>query len=459
MLKSEGLVPFKDGWANPLYGGSPHFWEGQFGVATFDDVFIGVSQGINVGRVSLDFGLLSNVWNAYEKCSPLQAVCNRIAEALMNGTWKIVNAEEDDVSTTSARNKAIVRLLQRPNPMQTYSDFLKQIAVYRNVYGGAYIYAAMPAGFKALEDATSLWVFSPDEVEVLYKDNVYSAKNVDNVVAKYIIIPKKGNGGKEIIGKPTHVLPIYDTTESPVLTNGRTSGRRVSGLHYELRNIMQAQEAVYSLNSDRGAQGIISNVAKDAMGFLPMTPDQKQALQNRFRSSYGLRRDQDKVFITDAAVEYTPVGFNVKDLMLFEGVRENIMHVCDTFNYPFDLLASEKGKTAADKRTSMWALYQDNIIPLANDISGKLTLWFGLDETTERIKIDYTHLPIFQQGNVDKNNALRLMMQALHIAYNGETISREEYRRFIGLAPELRGTLRSDTNAEPSRDDVRLTLS
>jgi hypothetical protein len=455
MNTSEGLVPNRNGYANPLYG-SNEWWNGGFNDSNYQNVFVSAVDGIKVPRFSLALGGLNDVYGAYESCSPLQAVNNRIAEALMNGTWKIVDKKDDDVSDKDDVNMAIVAMLTRPNPLQTYSDFLKQIAIYRNVYGGAYIYASMPAGYKDIKDAISLWVFSPEEVEVTYKNNIYSAKNVEQIVEKYNITPKEG-AIRNITAKPHQVLPIYDTTEKPILENGRTSGKRVKSLFYEIRNIMQAQEAIYSLNSDRGAQGIISNVAKDAMGYVPMTPEEKQGLQNRFRASYGLRRDQDKVFITDAAVSYTSIGFNVKDLMIFEGVRENIMHICDTFNYPFDLLASEKGKTAADKRTSMWGLYQDNIIPLANDISGKLTLWFGLDEQTQRIKIDFSHLPIFQQGNVDKNSALRQLMHALHIAYNGDTITREEFRRFIGLAPELEGTLRSETNAAPARDDTRIT--
>jgi hypothetical protein len=455
MDTSEGLVPLRNGYANPLYG-SNEWWGGGFNETNYQDVMVNVSGGIKVPTFMLALDALNDVYGAYEKCSPLQAICNRIAEALMNGTWKIVDKKEDDMSASSIENKTIVKLLTRPNPLQTYSDFLKQIAIYRNVYGGAYIYAAMPSGFKDVKDAIALWVFSPDEVEVLYKRNIYTAKKIEQIVEKYVVTPKEGDT-KEFDVKPQFMLPIYDTTEKPILSNGRTSGKRVKANFYEIRNIMQAQEAIYSLNSDRGAQGIISNVAKDAMGYVPMTTAEKEGLQNRFRASYGLRRDQDKVFITDAAVTYTPIGFDVKQLMVFEGVRENIMHLCDSFNYPFDLLASEKGKTAADKRTSMWGLYQDNIIPLANDISGKLTLWFGLDEDTQRIKMDFSHLPIFQQGNVDKNNALRQLMQALHIAYNSDTVSREEFRRFIGLAPELEGTLRSETAAAPSRDDIRTT--
>lgn len=464
---NNGLVPYGRGLANPIYGSSPQWWQQDgrevMSNQAFEQMFMPYARGMrmpNFGTLSLLS--LSDNFNAFKKCSPLQAVITRTAEALMNGIWRIKEVKTtEDASNKNARNKKIVSLLNKPNPLQSHSELLKQIYIYLRVYGGLYLYASMPAGMTSIEDAISLWVFSPDEVETVYTKQRYSATDVSQIVEKYVINPKNTTIGKQIIAKPNEVLTFYDAAELNFLSEGKVEGIRVKSLYYEIRNIMQAQEAVYSLNSDRGMQGIITNVAKDALGFVPMTPDEKQSLQNRFRTSYGMRRDQDKILVTDASVDYIPVGFNVKDLMLFEGVRENIMHVCDTMNYPFDLLASEKGKTAADKRTSMMVLYQDNVIPLSNEISAKLTRWFGLDEAETSIEISYGHLPIMQTGNVEKNNALRQLVQAMHIAYNGETISREEFRRIIGLAAEIpeNHTMRSETNAQSSRDDVRVTTS
>ena len=460
MDTSEGLVAFRQGYANPIYDGmsglsSPD--RAMFNGDNYQNVFVKISNGINVPSSGISLGNVGDCFNAYSICSPLQAVCNRIAEALMNGKWRIINDDDEDVSKKNARNKRIVQLLRQPNPLQSYADFLKQIAINRNVGGGAFIFASMPAGFNDISQATALWVFSSEEVEVVYTGRLFSASKLSDLVEKYIITPKNGESTFE--ASPEQVLTILDTTEPPIMLHGRTQGLRVRGLYYDIRNVLQGQEAVYSLNSDRGAQGIISNEARDAMGFVPMTPDEKEALQNRFRSRYGLRRDQDKVYVTDASVKYTPIGFNVKDLMLHEGMRGNVMAICDAFNYPFDLLSSEKGKTAADKRTAMAGLYQDNIIPLADDISAKLTLWFGLNADDNVIQIDYSHLQIFQTGNVERNNALRQLIQALHIAYNGETISRQEFRRMIGLVAEIKEgeTMRSETNAQKSRDDVRVT--
>lgn len=465
---NNGLIPSGRGLANPIYGSAAQWWQQDgrevMSNQAFEQMFMPFARGIrmpNFGTLSLL--ALSDNYNAFKKCAPLQAVITRTAEALMNGVWRIKEVKTtEDASNKNARNKKIVSLLNKPNPLQSHSDLLKQIYIYLRVYGGLYLYASMPSGMSTIEDAISLWVFSPEEVETVYTKIRYSATDVSQIVEKYVITPKDTNVfSKQIIAKPNEVLTFYDAAELNFMSTGNVEGIRIKSLYYEIRNIMQAQEAVYSLNSDRGMQGIITNTSKDALGFVQMSAEEKTSLQNRFRTSYGMRINQDKILVTDASVDYIPVGFNVKDLMLFEGVRENIMHVCDTMNYPFDLLASEKGKTAADKRTSMMVLYQDNVIPLSNEISAKLTRWFGLNEAETAIEISYGHLPIMQTGNVEKNNALRQLVQAMHIAYNGETISREEFRRIIGLAAEIpeNHTMRSETNAQSSRDDVRVTTS
>ena len=463
-MDNEGLVPLRGGLANPMYGDdySRNWWQSGFDSSNFNQVFMPVANGIpRVAPVSLVLSTLSDNYKAFTRCGPLQAIVTRTAEALMNGIWQIRSVStKEDVSADTAENKAIVELLNNPNPMQTYADLLKTFYIYRAIYGGAYIVAKMPAGYTNVRDAISLWVFAPDEVKTEYTGCMFTAKKIGDVVSKYVITPANTEFGGAFEAKPEHVIAFFDTAENPMMTKGVAKGNRIRSLYYEIRNIMQAQEAIYSLNSDRGAQGIISNSAKDTLGFVPMADEEKEALQNRFRSNYGLRREQQKVFVTQASVDYTPIGFNVRDLMIFEGVRENIMHLCDTMNYPFDLLASEKGKTAADKRTSMTVLYQDNIIPLSIDFSAKMTSWFGLKGDENVIYISFDHLPIMQTGNVEKNNALRQLIQALHIAYNGEVISREEFRRTIGYKAEIQGTtMRSQTDAQSSRDDVRVTTS
>lgn len=461
-MYEDSLIPFGRGYANPLYGDgfAPSNVTGSL---DSKDLYIKVSNGIQVNGISLDFGTLEMVKKVVSNCAPLLSVITKTAEAFGNGNWCIKRISDNtDVSNENNKNKKIVAILRKPNPLQSYQDLLSDAARYIRMYGGAYFFAAVPTGFKDIQDARALWVFSPREVTVVYKErNIFLEQDLDMVIERYEITAKRGGKNISFKAEPKHVVAVYDTAEETILDSGVTKAERVVSLKYEIRNIMQAQEAIYSLSADRGAQGILANTAKDGLGYVQMDPNEKTRVEDSLRTKYGMMRDQQKIIVTDAPLSYTAIGFNVKDLMLHEGVRENVMTLCDTFSFPFDLLASEKGKTAADKTLSMISLYQDNIIPLANNISAKLTLWFGLELNENVIQIDYSHLQIFQSGNVEKNNALRQLMQACHIAYANDAITREEFRKYIGLAAEIpeKGTLRSKTGAADTRRDVRITQS
>lgn len=474
----EGLIHFRDGYANPIYNGTGYQyglsngdgyeWRGHFNGHNYEHAFIPIANGINVPLFNLSLNSLSDCYNVYCKCAPLQGILNKTAESLTNGKWKIVNEAGDDVSKRTTDNKRIVDMLRRPNPEQTYSEFLKTISLYRDIYGGCFLYAGIPSGFDSVLDSNAIHVFRPQEVEIVWKKNVnpFRAKTINDYILKYKISPLFRDI-KPFEAKPQEVLFIYDTSEctrlfSQGLSDDQpTAGLRIKSLFYEIRNVMQAQEAVYSLNSDRGAQGIISNTAKDALGFYPMTKNEKERIENRMRSNYGMRREQGKIMVTDASIQYTQIGFNVKDLMLFEGVRGNIMHICDTYSYPFDLVASEKGKTAADKRIALETLYDDKLIPFSDELSEKIFMWMGQDSDKQRLQIDFSHLDIFQKGNVERNNSRRQLFQAIHIGYADDMITREEARREMGYEPKVpnNGTLRSDTEAASTRNDVRVTTS
>ena len=418
----------------------------------------------NIRPIEVNLKKADGLWQAYKICSPVLSIVNRLAEASMNGQWKVIDVKSGDDLTET--HKELVTKLNKPNPLQTYKDFLSMLEIYKRVFGEVYIYANVPAGKEFAKDAVSYWIIRPSNVTINYGKKLYNAMELKQVIESYDIEYKIGDVSKKIkAANPMHMLHISDTSEKLLDSDPMEGGvSRLTGLEWDIKNILQAQEAIYALNLDRGAQGIISSDKRDAVGYQPFTQKESRELHQRWREAYGMKVKQNKVMITDAAIKYTPIGFNVKDLMLFEGVRENVMRITDAYNYPFDLLASEKGKTAADKRTSMKSLYQDNIIPQTDRFTEKLSDWLGLDIQRERIIIDYSHLDIFQEGNVERNTAQRHLAQAMHILYNGAVITMEEFRRIMGFPPERpEGTLRTEQEAlgvaQPARGDVRITTS
>ena len=411
--------------------------------------------------VNIDLRSFKGLYSAYRTCRPVASVINRLAEAAMVGQWRVIDVQTKDDLSTEHEYAALIKLLVNPNPLQTCQAFISQMDIYKHVFGKCYIYANVPTRSGSVREAVSLWVIKPDDIEPIYSTKLFNATRKKDIIESYKINYTIGKTSKTISNiNPDHVLIITDTPEELYTEDAITGISRLCSLENDIRIVMQAQNTIIETNIDRGALGIISNDKRDAIGFTPYTDEERKALHNQFKKDYGLRRGQNKVLITDAAVKYQEMGFNLKDLMSFEGIRESVMGICDAYNYPFDLMASEKGKTAADKRAAVKMLYEDNVIPNNNKLTEQISNWLGFDILKSRIIMDFSHLDVFQEGNVERNNALRQMAQAMHIAYNSDVITLQEFRRRIGLPPELpEGTLRSTTAAQSSRDDVRITTS
>ena len=189
---------------------------------------------------------------------------------------------------------------------------------------------------------------------------------------------------------------------------------RIKPLSMEVNNIIGAYESRNVLINYRGALGILSNDAKDAMGTLPVKKEDKQALQDDFLR-YGLSKSQWKFIITSASVKWQQIGVPTKDLMLFEEIEDDIMRICDIYGYQYELLSSTKGVTFANKNEAKKILYQDTIIPESISICEQQTKLFGLDLLGLKLKKDFSHIPALQEDDVKKSTARLLLNQAKKI--------------------------------------------
>lgn len=369
---------------------------------------------------------MSGIREAYNKCSPVSAIINRTAEAMSNGEWWIVDDKNKDVSKDS-KFKHLASLLKHPNPLQTRTELIKQTDIYLNLYGITYLYAVVPMGFD-VQEATAIWALNPERVTPVFKQGVlYYAESIEDIVEKYIITI----GNKTIHVSPKHILSIKDSHGDVNISESHKGVSRLNGLEYEIKNIIQAQEAIYSLNKDRGAQGIITNKSKDASGSLPLTPNEKEDIDNQYKSKYGLGRNQSKIIISDADLGWQQMTFNVRDLMLYEGLKQNTERISDSLNYPFGLLANAKGTTYANRDSDMKYLYQNNVIPRSNLYEEKLSEWFNLEHV--KIEIDFSHIECLREAEKERAESLFKLNQGLQIAYKLKVITMEEYRVMLDL--------------------------
>ena len=74
------------------------------------------------------------------------------------------------------------------------------------------------------------------------------------------------------------------------------------------------------------------------------------------------------------------VDIDLRDI--FEEIDDDIMRICDSYGYPFRLISTNKGSGLNGNEVKEFkvTLYQDTIIPEAENIYEQWTQFFGLDE-------------------------------------------------------------------------------
>ena len=175
-----------------------------------------------------------------------------------------------------------------------------------------------------------------------------------------------------------------------------------------------------------------------------MSPSEKNEIQREYKLRYGVGVGQDKVLITNADLQWQQMSFNVKDLMLFEGIESNIQRLADALDYPYELISSGKGVTYANKLEAKRDYYQNNIIPLAKYYAEAFSNFFGL--TKDSIYIDFSSVECLRKSEQERADELNRLNQAFQIAKNNGVISRTEWRIALGMPEEIYKPDNSDGN-------------
>lgn len=376
---------------------------------------------------------------ALKKCAPLNAIILKKAQAFANGkTWIIdKKAQVNGSEAINGMAKKIRALMAKPNPFQSQKEFEAQQYVYCQAFGFSILLPIKPDGFPNA-DADKLWNIPPSmlDIDETRKNWLLAESHAD--IIKSIVI-SFGNDRAYIPLKDISIIKDFTPAiESPIFPESR-----ICALEMQINNIMGAYESRNVLINYRGALGLLTPET-NSMGVVAVNPDHKENLQNEFLR-YGLKNNQWKFIISQAALKWQQMGIPTKDLMLFEEIEDDIMRICDSYGYQYELMSSTNGVTFSNKNEAKKLLYQDTIIPEAENICEQWNNFFDLPKYDMEMQKDFSHVPAMQEDNVKKATARLLLNQALRIEYESGLITLNQWLEKLGenlLADEI-GNIRS----------------
>jgi phage portal protein BeeE len=361
----------------------------------------------------------SSCVDAYVRCPPVQAIINRKAQALINGkTWVL---DKKGKESTSPAADAIRKLLNNPNPIQTGKQFEAQGYIYQQIFGFNIVLPVKPFGFN---EWRSLWNIPASWIDWNATNELFTANG--GVAIEQLVI---SFNNRRVTFNIADLIIIRDFT--PSFNTITFPASKIAAMALPINNIIGAYESRGILINHRGALGILTTAPQSGQySSVPLRKEQKQELQSDFRR-YGLRKGQWQVILTSASLKWQQMGYATKDLLLMEEVVESSKSLCDGLNFPPHLLGlidpSFNNQNTAEK-----SLYQNSIIPDAENINEYWNRFFKTEELGLRIDKDFSHITVLQEDKEEAARARYIRNQALLIEYQNNLITANRWRELNG---------------------------
>ena len=347
----------------------------------------------------------------------LQAIINYKATAFSDMTVKAVNPEGNE------RDIPQLGVFAKPNPLQNFKEFSVQYYVLRAIFGNAFLHPVFPI---RAEDTQALWNLPPMNAEIIPADKKiipFNATEADEIIKEY----QFQYNGSTITYQPDEIIHYNDNQVRFDDNEFLLGESKITPLVQACENIKSAYEArgVLIQNS---ALGILTNESKDQVGTTPLEPKDKAELHED-HSKYGIAKGKWQLIITNAPLKWQSMATDVSKLKLFEEVESDFRTIANAYSFPPELMQPSPGSSLnpGDKSIALKQLYQDAIIPEANEWLLGLSDFMGLKNIT--FESDFSHVPALQADLEKRSKTLNWAATGLFKAIEGQFLSTDDAKK------------------------------
>lgn len=350
----------------------------------------------------------------YLEIPELRTVINKRA-SMMAGAVPIL---EDLDGNPVDNHPWIFDLLDNPNPTQSWSDVIFTLSVNDALYSNAFAYAP-----KRSFDVVNLFVPLPSNKMIVNLSGKHLKQmDEEGLISSFIFCYDDYTKERLEIDEV-----VYLTTPDGI--NIINPNSRMEALKYPLSNIRASYSKRNVLLENIGAIGILSARSNDIGGAIPMTPEEKREIQQDW-----YRRSKDELIITEADVNWQPMSYPTKDLMLFDELAADKMALVDIYGLNSYVFSQEKGATFSNVKEGLKMAYTDTIIPETTAMYDAISEQLGLIAAGYKLCPDFSHIPVLQNDDNLAAQALDTRAAALlKIQQSGVQLNEDEMRAILGM--------------------------
>ena len=270
-------------------------------------------------------------------------------------------------------HSALGKLLQRPNPTQSWSTFLEELIGFGKLTGNRYVYSIYPDSGENKDIAYQLYNLPAHLIEIK-SDGIFKP------VSKYTM---NYNDSKYDLSAE-EVLHIADW-------NPDYDG---SGSHLYGQSPIKAGMRVMTTNNEAVETSLKYLHNQSARGMLTpdddnLTPTQAQQLKSAFRRNFQGTKSANDIMITGKKFSWVNFGLSSADLQLLESYKASKQDLANLFGVPVLLLTGEHA-TYDNYKTSRQVLFTNCVIPELNKLRDSLNS-FLVPQFGEDLYLDFDY--------------------------------------------------------------------
>lgn len=280
-------------------------------------------------------------------------------------------------------NNELYKLLSKPNPNQTWTEFSEDVAGFYNSCGEVFIYGVGPGmDSKNYGKYTELYAMPSHLVTIISGDPMTPVK-----------------GYKLLLGTQTIMIDAKDVCHMKMwnpqwdLQGSQLRGQSplLAGLKYLKRNDVGLASSVKMLEN-RGAEAIVSPNHPDSKYWL--SPAQMEATESAIARKVNGSANAGKVVVSAMPLQATQLGLSPQALQIIESMDDDVTSLCGLWGIDPILLGRGAG-TYTNAPDARKALVTDIVVPYLNNLEQKLINWLTpafnkADNTTYVIDFDTT---------------------------------------------------------------------
>lgn len=399
-------------------------------------------EGINnlyaKGKVSFNMQDVHDKMLALLCCTPLYSIVNKAGMMMSRGVPYVVDKDGNE----QPRFAEIKRLLEKPNPFQTFSSFIKQVEISLKVFGYCPIVLVRSTRIAVPK---SMWIVPSELFHMRGTGNVFRQWEAQEVVKRMFV----SWGGKELDFEDYELMLVTDCQfVFPDSSDRDVSFESVTdSLSSVVSNWVCSIKASHTLMMHGGPKGIVYNDHVDEMGNVALTATDEEEIKKRFKDTYGLVGKEYPILVSRKKLGWIPLDYNADQLKLHEEDARCTEKICNAIGINPNIFTDAKYD---NQESAKRAAYQDVIIPDSIKIAEALTKSICQDGV--KITIDFSDVECLQPDKHRGAETLSRLTTSLSGLLSSGVITayeaRKELSKYIDINPDVPEVMNGGGNDE-----------